>query len=67
MPAALRNSSNRNSYEQLLAMIEVCNISKSYGKVKALDGVSLTVGEGELFGIIGAPAKTCVSVYYLLL
>ena len=48
-------------------MIEVCNISKSYGKVKALDGVSLTVGEGELFGIIGAPAKTCVSVYYLLL
>ena len=29
--------------------IEVRNICKSYGKVKALDDVSLAVAEGEVF------------------
>ena len=33
--------------------IEVRNICKSYGKVKALDDVSLAVAEGEVFGLIG--------------
>ena len=35
-------------------MIEISGISKSYGGVKALDGVSLSVAEGEVFGLIGA-------------
>ena len=35
-------------------MIEINGISKSYGGVKALDGVSLSVAEGEVFGLIGA-------------
>lgn len=30
------------------------DLSKSFGKVKALDGVSLEVKEGEIFGIYGA-------------
>lgn len=34
-------------------MIEVKNISKSYDETEALKGVSLTVNEGELFGLIG--------------
>ena len=34
-------------------MIRAENITKSYGKVRALDSVSLHVGKGELFGIIG--------------
>ena len=34
-------------------MITVSNIDKSYGEVKALKGISLEVGEGELFGLIG--------------
>ncbi len=34
-------------------MIEISGISKSYGSVKALDNVSLSVGEGEVFGLIG--------------
>jgi len=33
--------------------IQVTNISKSYGKVKALTDVSLSVEEGEMFGLIG--------------
>jgi len=33
--------------------ILVDNISKSYGKVNALNGVSLEVNKGELFGLIG--------------
>ena len=36
--------------------IEVAEISKSFGKIKALDKVSLTVEEGELFGLIGPDA-----------
>ncbi len=34
-------------------MISVENIHKSYGSVEALKGVSLEVGKGELFGLIG--------------
>jgi len=33
--------------------ITVKNISKSYGKVEALKGISFTVNPGELFGLIG--------------
>ena len=33
--------------------IEVNNISKSYGKIKALEKVSLAVEKGEVFGLIG--------------
>jgi len=33
--------------------ISVNNISKSYGRVKALDDVSFAVGKGEVFGLIG--------------
>ena len=34
-------------------MIELNHISKSYGKTKALDDVSLTIGPGELVGLFG--------------
>ena len=34
--------------------VSIKNLSKSFGKVKALDGVSLDVKEGEIFGIYGA-------------
>ncbi|SOC43111.1 ABC transporter ATP-binding protein [Ureibacillus acetophenoni] len=35
-------------------VIEINNIEKSYGKVKAVDGISLQVKRGEVLGIIGA-------------
>lgn len=34
-------------------MIEIRNISKSYSEIEALKDVSMTVKEGELFGLIG--------------
>ena len=33
--------------------VVVDNVTKKYGAVEALKGVSLTVSSGELFGIIG--------------
>lgn len=33
--------------------VSFSNLTKAYGSVKALDGVSLTVSKGELFGLIG--------------
>ena len=35
------------------AVIEVQNLHKTYGDTVAVDDVSLTVHEGEIFGILG--------------
>lgn len=35
------------------AVIEVCGASRQFGAVRAVDGVDLSVGRGELFGLIG--------------
>ena len=34
-------------------MIELMNVSKNYGEIKALRSVSLTIEKGELFGLLG--------------
>lgn len=34
-------------------MIEAAGISKSFGDIKAVDGISLTIKEGNVFGLIG--------------
>src|SRR5215467_11672313 len=34
-------------------MITVDNLSKSFGEIKAVDGVSFAVGAGEIFGFLG--------------
>ena len=46
--------------------IEVRNICKSYGKVKALDDVSLAVAEGEVFGLIGPDGAGKTSLFRIL-
>lgn len=33
--------------------IEVSSLKKHYGEIKAVDGVSFTVNEGEVFGLLG--------------
>jgi ABC-2 type transport system ATP-binding protein len=33
--------------------IEVNDLHKSYGTVRAVDGVSFAVEEGEIFGMVG--------------
>ena len=47
-------------------MIEVKNISKSYGRVKALDGVSFSVDKGEVFGLIGPDGAGKTSMFRIL-
>lgn len=46
--------------------IEVKNVSKSYGKVKALDDVSFTVGKGEVFGLIGPDGAGKTTMFRIL-
>lgn len=36
-----------------MSQIKVCNLSKSYGLFKALSGISLSIDQGSIFGIIG--------------
>ena len=46
--------------------IEVNNVCKSYGTVKALDDVSFAVGKGEVFGLIGPDGAGKTSMYRIL-
>lgn len=46
--------------------IEANNISKSYGKVKALDNVSLKVSKGEIYGLIGPDGAGKTSLFRIL-
>lgn len=46
--------------------IEIRNVSKSYGKVKALDSVSFDVPRGALFGLIGPDGAGKSTLYQIL-
>lgn len=46
--------------------IEVSNISKTYGKVKALSDVSFSVGKGEVFGLIGPDGAGKTTMFRIL-
>lgn len=47
------------------AMIEVANLTKTFGHVRALDGVSFAVNRGEVFSLLGhngAGKTTCIRI-----
>ena len=46
--------------------IEVQHVSKSYGSVRALDSVSLSVDKGEVFGLIGPDGAGKTSMFRIL-
>lgn len=46
--------------------IEIKDISKSYGKLRALDNVSFSVPEGSMFGLIGPDGAGKSSLYKIL-
>ncbi|HAX03810.1 MAG TPA: ABC transporter ATP-binding protein [Acholeplasmataceae bacterium] len=39
--------------ERIFNMIEIRNLEKSFGSIKALNGLNLTVKQGEIYGFIG--------------
>src|SRR5579864_6459773 len=43
----------RYSFTVSIPIIDVHNLTKSYGAVQALRGVSFSVEEGEVFGLLG--------------
>jgi len=47
-------------------VIEVKHVSKSYGKVKALDDVSFSVTKGEVFGLIGPDGAGKTTMFRIL-
>lgn len=49
-----------------MTAITVSDVSKSYGKVRALDGVSLSVDKGEIFGIIGPDGAGKTTLFRIL-
>lgn len=47
-------------------MIKVEDLHKSYGKVKALNGISFSVDDGEIFGVIGHDGAGKTSLFRIL-
>ena len=39
--------------KRIMNMIEIDNLTRSYGKIMAVDNLNLDVGEGEIFGLLG--------------
>lgn len=46
--------------------VQINDVTKSYGQIIALDGVSLTVDRGELFGLIGPDGAGKSTLYKIL-
>lgn len=50
-----------------MAIIEIRNLTKNYGKARAVDGLNLSIKEGEFFGFIGPDGAGKTTVVRTLL
>jgi len=51
----------------MIDVIRTDNISKYYGKVYAVDGISLKINKGEIYGFIGLNGAGKTTIIRLLL
>ncbi len=47
-------AADRASISVIACMIEIESLTRTYGEIRAVDGVSLTIDRGELMAIVGA-------------
>lgn len=50
----------------MTAAIDIGNLTRGYGSLTALDGISLQVGRGEMFGLIGPDGAGKSTLYRIL-
>ena len=50
-----------------MSIIEIRDLTKNYGKAKAVDDLSLSINEGEFFGFIGSDGAGKTTVVRTLL
>ena len=46
--------------------IEVSSLKKCYGDLKAVDGISFTVNQGEVFGLLGPNGAGKTTTFYMI-
>jgi len=51
--SSLINAAAARTIGTLMAAIEIADLAKDYGPVRALQGVTLSVGAGEVYGLLG--------------
>lgn len=61
-----RTEGQENKRTSMSAAIEIRDVCKQYGKLTALDHVSLQIGKGEMFGLIGPDGAGKSSLYRIL-
>ena len=47
-------------------VIQITNLTKEYGKLKAVDNVSLNIGRGEIFGLLGPNGAGKTTLIHML-
>ena len=52
--------------EVFLAVLELQSVGKNFGGLRAVDGVSLKVGQGEIFGLIGPNGSGKTTIFNLI-
>jgi ABC-2 type transport system ATP-binding protein len=47
-------SSNKDDFQKMTALISAQDLHKSFGSLHAVNGISLEVNAGEIYGLVGA-------------
>src|SRR5215471_11084572 len=56
----------RSSEQVTTTLLEIANLSKRYGRLRAVDDVSFSIREGEILGLIGPNGSGKTTVFECL-